>query len=83
MRKHNIFFSVAKRLLFFSAPLVAFLYILYEVILGFKTGFSWIYAVFYASIIGISSGINYREGSIEEEVSSFKIMKEKIENGRW
>ncbi|MDX9917852.1 MAG: DUF5050 domain-containing protein [Gudongella sp.] len=46
-------------------------------------GFSWNYAVFYASIIGISSGINYREGSIEEEVSSFKIMKEKIENGRW
>jgi hypothetical protein len=82
-KKQNILILLAKRLVFYSLPMIAVLYIAYEVILGLDVSFSWMFATVYASIIGMATAINYRNMEITEPIGTFEDLENKIAKGRW
>ena len=82
-RKNSMIILIGKRLLFFSVPLSAALYFVYEVIFGLDFSFSWMFASMYAAIIGLSTALNYRHMVIDENVESFEKLEAQISKGRW
>lgn len=82
-RKNSMIILIGKRLLFFSVPLIAALYFVYEVIFGLDFSFSWMFASMYAAIIGLSTALNYRHMVIDESVESFEKLEAQISKGRW
>lgn len=72
-----------KRLLFFSLPILIFLYLVYEVIFDLDLRLPLSRALVYALVIGLATMINYRNGIGHEKVDSFHIMEERVKEGPW
>lgn len=81
--KNSMAILIGKRLLFFSVPLIAALYFVYEVIFGLDMSFSWMFASLYAAIIGLSTALNYKHMENNESVESFEKLEYQISKGKW
>lgn len=82
-KNQSLMMLAAKRLLFFSLPIVLMLYILYEVILGLDMSFSWTIVIIYAVLIGLATIRNYRHKSINEKIEDVDHLEDRIMAGRW
>lgn len=72
-----------KRLLFFSLPILVFIYVIYGVIFNVSKDFTWLGFSLYTLFLGVFSLFNYRNKSVEEPVEHLDVLESRILAGRW
>jgi hypothetical protein len=80
---NNLINLALKRLLFFSLPIVLFLYILYEIVLGYEMEKLWRTLVPYIVIMTIATISTYSDKSREEELEDREWLGKLQQNTRW
>jgi hypothetical protein len=74
---------VIKRLLFFTIPIVLFLYILYEIVLGYEMENLWATLIPYLAIVTIATIGSYTSKIREEELEDREWLGKLQQNTRW
>jgi hypothetical protein len=74
---------VIKRLLFFTIPIVLFLYILYEIVLGYEMENLWATLIPYLAIVTIATIGSYTSKIREEVLEDGEWLAKLQENTRW
>lgn len=83
--KQSLIVLFAKRLLFFSLPILLLVFIVYDLIfdLDIFMEFFWPRFSIYIIVIGVISIRNYKYKSVEESVESNEYLLDKISTRRW
>ena len=79
----NLIGLALKRLLFFTMPIVLFLYGLYVIILGYEMDNLWRILVPYLVIVTMATISSYREKTREEDLEDKDWLEKLKENSRW
>ncbi len=74
---------IAKRLLFFSLPILLFLFVFYRLILDVNIELLWLRLLTIMIIVEVTNLRNYKHNSVEEPVESIGYLDDKIRAGRW
>lgn len=72
-----------KKLIFFTLPILLFLFVLYEVIFEVDKDFPWLRLSLYMLLIGGISINNYRNKTVEEPVEGLENLESGIRAGSW
>lgn len=82
-KNQSLIMTLAKRLLFFSLPILLFLFVFYELIFDVDIEFLWLRFSFYIILLEVITLRNYKYKSVEEPVGSIGYLEDRISAGRW
>ncbi|WP_409227300.1 DUF5050 domain-containing protein [Gudongella sp. SC589] len=79
----NLIVLAIKRLMFFTLPIVLFLYVLYEIVLGYEMENLWRILIPYIVIVTIATISSYTDKKREEELVDVEWLEKLRQNPRW